>query len=70
MGLSGSGKSTLIRCLNRLNEPTSGKVFFDDHDITRETNKELLETRRTEMSMVFQSLVFHTERFLRMLLLD
>jgi glycine betaine/proline transport system ATP-binding protein len=54
MGLSGSGKSTLIRCLNRLNEPTSGKVFFDDHDITRETNKELLETRRTEMSMVFQ----------------
>ena len=54
MGLSGSGKSTLIRCLNRLNEPTSGKVFFDEHDITRESNKELLETRRTEMSMVFQ----------------
>ncbi|WP_461633463.1 quaternary amine ABC transporter ATP-binding protein [Labilibaculum euxinus] len=54
MGLSGSGKSTLIRCLNRLNEPTAGKVFFDEHDITRETNKELLETRRTEMSMVFQ----------------
>lgn len=54
MGLSGSGKSTLIRCLNRLNEPTAGKVFFNNHDITRETNKELLETRRTEMSMVFQ----------------
>ncbi len=54
MGLSGSGKSTLIRCLNRLNEPTAGKVIFDEHDITRETNKELLETRRTEMSMVFQ----------------
>ena len=28
MGLSGSGKSTLIRCLNRLNDPTDGKVFF------------------------------------------
>ncbi len=54
MGLSGSGKSTLIRCLNRLNEPTAGKVFFDNRDITRETNKELLETRRTKMSMVFQ----------------
>ena len=54
MGLSGSGKSTLIRCLNRLIEPTAGKVFFKDHNITRETNKELLETRRTEMSMVFQ----------------
>ncbi|QGY44923.1 betaine/proline/choline family ABC transporter ATP-binding protein [Maribellus comscasis] len=54
MGLSGSGKSTLIRCLNRLNEPTAGNVYFDSHDITRETNKELLETRRTKMSMVFQ----------------
>uniref|UniRef100_UPI0032176F30 quaternary amine ABC transporter ATP-binding protein n=1 Tax=uncultured Draconibacterium sp. TaxID=1573823 RepID=UPI0032176F30 len=54
MGLSGSGKSTLIRCLNRLNEPTAGNVYFDNHDITRETNKELLETRRTKMSMVFQ----------------
>ncbi len=54
MGLSGSGKSTLIRCLNRLNEPTAGKVFFKDHNITRDTNKQLLQTRRTEMSMVFQ----------------
>lgn len=54
MGLSGSGKSTLIRCLNRLNEPTDGKVFFKEHDITRENNKQLLQTRRTEMSMVFQ----------------
>lgn len=54
MGLSGSGKSSLIRCLNRLNEPTDGKVYFKDHNITRETNKQLLHTRRTEMSMVFQ----------------
>lgn len=54
MGLSGSGKSTLIRCLNRLNEPTDGKVIFKEHDITRDTNKQLLNTRRTEMSMVFQ----------------
>ncbi|NLC50276.1 MAG: ATP-binding cassette domain-containing protein, partial [Bacteroidales bacterium] len=55
MGLSGSGKSTLIRCLNRLNEPTAGKVFFKDHNITTANNKELLHTRRNEMSMVFQS---------------
>src|SRR5690606_4253642 len=54
MGLSGSGKSTLIRCLNRLNEPTDGKVFFKNHNITRETNKQLLQTRSTAMSMVFQ----------------
>ena len=55
MGLSGSGKSTLIRCLNRLNEPTAGKVFFKDHDITTANNNELLQTRRNEMSMVFQN---------------
>ncbi len=55
MGLSGSGKSTLLRCLNRLIEPTAGKVFFKDHDITRANHAELLHTRRNEMSMVFQS---------------
>ena len=55
MGLSGSGKSTLIRCLNRLHKPTDGNVFINGHDITKENNKELLETRRTEMSMVFQN---------------
>ena len=55
MGLSGSGKSTLLRCLNRLIEPTAGKVFFKDHDITRANHAELLHARRNEMSMVFQS---------------
>ncbi len=55
MGLSGSGKSTLLRCLNRLIEPTAGKVFFKDNDITRANHAELLHTRRNEMSMVFQS---------------
>jgi glycine betaine/proline transport system ATP-binding protein len=58
MGLSG-GKSTLIRCLNRLtNLPL---VKFSMIMILLETNKELLETRRTEMSMVFQSLVSSTQ---------
>ncbi|MCS3868541.1 glycine betaine/proline transport system ATP-binding protein [Chryseobacterium ginsenosidimutans] len=54
MGLSGSGKSTLLRCLNRLNEPTSGKVYINNDNITEKNNKELLQVRRTEMSMVFQ----------------
>ena len=54
MGLSGSGKSTLLRCLNRLIEPTVGNVIVNDVNITKQTNEELLDTRRTEMSMVFQ----------------
>ncbi len=55
MGLSGSGKSTLLRCLNRLIEPTSGNVIINDRNITKETNEQLLDTRRMEMSMVFQN---------------
>lgn len=54
MGLSGSGKSTLARCINRLNEPTSGKVLLDGTDLTLLANKELREVRRTRISMVFQ----------------
>lgn len=54
MGLSGSGKSTLLRCLNRLNEPTDGDVIINDDNITKKNNQELLQVRRTEMSMVFQ----------------
>ena len=34
IGLSGAGKSTLLRCINRLIEPTSGKVYLDDVDVT------------------------------------
>ncbi|MFV0365714.1 MAG: glycine betaine/L-proline ABC transporter ATP-binding protein [Mangrovibacterium sp.] len=55
MGLSGSGKSTLLRCLNRLIEPTDGDVIVNDLNITRESNKMLIDTRRKQMSMVFQS---------------
>jgi glycine betaine/proline transport system ATP-binding protein len=55
MGLSGSGKSTLVRLLNRLIEPTSGQVLVDDRDIAAMNDKELLELRRKDMSMVFQS---------------
>ncbi len=55
MGLSGSGKSTLLRCLNRLIEPTDGNVIINGRNITKESNEKLLDTRRTEMSMVFQN---------------
>jgi len=55
MGLSGSGKSTLVRLLNRLIEPTSGQVLFDGKDIAKMSDKELMDLRRNDMSMVFQS---------------
>ncbi|NVK19059.1 MAG: glycine betaine/L-proline ABC transporter ATP-binding protein ProV [Methylocystaceae bacterium] len=55
MGLSGSGKSTLVRLLNRLIEPTAGQVLFDGKDIAQMSDKELMELRRRDMSMVFQS---------------
>lgn len=54
MGLSGSGKSTLIRCLNRLYEPTSGRVMVGDEDVTKANKGELQEIRRSRMAMVFQ----------------
>ena len=54
MGLSGSGKSTLLRCLNRLVEPTAGRILLDGRDITRLSHRELLEIRRQRFAMVFQ----------------
>ena len=55
MGLSGSGKSTLVRLLNRLIDPTSGQVLVDGKDIAAMNDQELLQLRRRDMSMVFQS---------------
>jgi glycine betaine/proline transport system ATP-binding protein len=55
MGLSGSGKSTLVRLLNRLIEPTAGQVLVDGRDIATMDDESLLELRRKDMSMVFQS---------------
>ncbi len=54
MGLSGSGKSTAIRCLNRLIEPTRGTVWIDGENILEMPRKQLLEARRSKLSMVFQ----------------
>ncbi|WP_338064808.1 glycine betaine/L-proline ABC transporter ATP-binding protein ProV [Thiomicrorhabdus indica] len=55
MGLSGSGKSTLVRLLNRLIEPTTGDIFIDNENITLISEKQLRQTRREKISMVFQS---------------
>lgn len=54
MGLSGSGKSTVVRCLNRLINPTRGEVLIDGQDIMKMSKEELLEVRRSKLSMVFQ----------------
>lgn len=62
MGLSGSGKSTLIRHLNRLIEPTAGKILLDGEDILSLQGDALLEMRRTRMSMVFQKFALFPHR--------
>jgi len=53
IGLSGSGKSTLLRCINRLIEPTSGRILLDGEDITA-VNQEQMRRIRRRMGMVFQ----------------
>jgi len=53
IGLSGSGKSTLLRCINRLIEPTSGKVFWNGEDVTAIKGTEINKVRR-QIGMIFQ----------------
>ena len=55
VGTSGSGKSTLLRCINRLIKPTSGEVIINGTDISKVSDKELLQIRRKELAMVFQN---------------
>lgn len=52
IGPSGSGKSTFLRCLNLLETPTSGKVYFNDAEITGK--KVNIERHRQQIGMVFQ----------------
>ena len=54
IGPSGAGKSTLIRCINRLVEPTSGKVFLGDVELTGLSSGALRRERR-RMGMIFQA---------------
>jgi phosphonate transport system ATP-binding protein len=53
IGLSGSGKSTLMRCINRLIEPTSGKVWLDGEDITAASTAQIRRIR-LKIGMIFQ----------------
>lgn len=52
IGASGSGKSTFLRCLNRLEEPTGGKIYFEGTDITDPSVN--INVHRQKMGMVFQ----------------
>lgn len=51
IGPSGSGKSTLIRCINYLEEPTSGKIFIGGQEVTRKNHREMA---KKYSAMVFQ----------------
>jgi len=62
MGLSGSGKSTLVRHINRLIEPTAGKVLIDGTDVLSLSAAELIALRRDKISMVFQRFGLHPHR--------
>jgi phosphonate transport system ATP-binding protein len=53
IGLSGSGKSTLLRCINRLIDPTEGRIIMDGIDITAAKGAELRHIRR-KIGMIFQ----------------
>lgn len=64
IGPSGSGKSTFLRCLNMLERPTSGKVFFEDVDLS--DKKINVDKHRQKMGMVFQ----HFNVFPHMTVLD
>ena len=53
LGKSGAGKSTLLRCINRLVEQTSGKIFFEDQEVTAMDGKRLRSLRQ-KIGMIFQ----------------
>jgi glycine betaine/proline transport system ATP-binding protein len=62
MGLSGSGKSTLVRHINRLLEPTSGKILINSQDVMQFNKENLQELRNKKIGMVFQNFALMPHR--------
>ena len=62
MGLSGSGKSTLVRHINRLLEPTSGKILINNKDVMDLDRDHLQELRNKKIGMVFQNFALMPHR--------
>ena len=62
MGLSGSGKSTLVRHINRLLEPTSGKILINGQDVMTLDREQLQELRNKKIGMVFQNFALMPHR--------
>ena len=62
MGLSGSGKSTLVRHINRLLEPTSGKILINGQDVMKLNRENLQELRNKKIGMVFQNFALMPHR--------
>ena len=62
MGLSGSGKSTLVRHINRLLEPTSGKIYINGKDVMELDRENLQELRNKKIGMVFQNFALMPHR--------
>ncbi|MCI9605627.1 MAG: betaine/proline/choline family ABC transporter ATP-binding protein [Oscillospiraceae bacterium] len=62
IGLSGSGKSTIVRCFNQLLKPTGGYAAYEGQHIDAMSKQELLEFRRSKISMVFQNFGLFTHR--------
>ena len=54
MGASGSGKTTMLNCISTIDTVTSGRIFYDQTDITEMKNTQLAEFRRKNLGFVFQ----------------